>query len=76
MPERNNQLFESLIQAMCPCELGSPDSQTDKDKQPAGARRDKHNQTGYETEAAYGNHKRLVEMLQHRVSVHPSFLFL
>lgn len=61
---------------MRPCELGSPDSQTDKDKQPAGARCDKHNQTGNETEAAYGNHKRLVEMFQHRVSVHPSFLFL
>ena len=52
VPDTQHQPFEPLVQVMRPRELGSPDSQTDKDKQPAGARRDKHNQTGNETEAA------------------------
>ena len=55
---------------MRPRELGSPDPQTDKDKQPAGAGGDEHNQPGDKAEGAHADDEGFVEMTHDRMRVH------
>ena len=76
VPDTQHQPFEPLVQVMRPRELGSPDSQANKDKQPAGAGGHQHNQPRDEAEAAHTDHERLVQVAHHRVGVHAGFFLL